>query len=100
MLKRKETDEQFVCFYPNILVEFVEKTEKVFDRPITVFEGRIEFDSEAIKSKMANTFKDYRISFSLSKPKSPKKEQKKYNTAEKQDATQSYKKYKYKKKNK
>ena len=100
VLKRKETDEQFVCFYPNILVEFVEKTEKVFDRPITVFEGRIEFDSEAIKSKMANTIKDYGISFSLSKPKPPKEEQKKYNKAEKRDATQSYKKYNYKKKNK
>lgn len=100
VLKRKETDEEFVCFYPNILVEFVEKTEKVFDRPITVFEGRIEFDSEVIKSKMANTIKDYEISFSLSKPKTLKKEQKKYNKVEKQDATQSYKKYKYKKKNK
>ena len=36
----------------------------------------------------------------LSKPKSPKEEQKKYNKAEKRDATQSYKKYNYKKKNK
>ncbi|GAA0260256.1 hypothetical protein GCM10008922_19620 [Faecalicatena contorta] len=95
--KRKEEKEQFVCFYPNILVEFVEKTEKVFDRPITVFEGRIEFDSDVIKSKLANIIKDYEISFSLLKPKSPKKGQQKYNKTEKRDTAQPSKKYKYKK---
>lgn len=98
--KRKGENEQFVCFYPNILIEFVEKAEKVFDRPITVFEGRIEFDSDVIKGKMVNIIKDFEISFLLSKPESPKKEQQKYNKTEKRDIAQSYKKYRYKKKSK
>ena len=50
--ENERISEQFICFYPNILVEYVEKTEKVFDRPITIFEGRIEFDSDVIKNKM------------------------------------------------
>ena len=75
----------------------MEKTEKVFDRPITVFEGRIEFDSDVIKSKLANIIKDYEISFSLLEPKSPKKGQQKYNKTEKRDTAQPSKKYKYKK---
>ena len=85
----------------NYVYQFIIKRLNLcLDNWATIFEGRIEFDSEVIKSKMANTIKDYEISFSLSKPKTLKKEQKKYNKVEKQDATQSYKKHKYKKKNK
>ena len=98
VLKRKETDGQFICFYPNILVEFVERTETVFDRPITVLEGMIEFDAAVIKNKTANIIKDYEISFSLIPPKLPQKDQQKYNKTEKRNTAESYKKYKYKKK--
>lgn len=98
--KRKEACEQFICFYPNVLVEFVEKTEKVFDKPITIFEGRIEFDSDVIKSKMAHIIKDYEISFTLPKSTSPENKQKKYNKDEKIGVTRSYKKYRRRKENK
>ena len=67
--ENERISEQFICFYPNILVEFVEKTEKVFDRPITTFEGRIEFDSDIIKTKMDKIIDEYEISFSLSECK-------------------------------
>ena len=98
--KRKEACEQFICFYPNVLVEFVEKTEKVFDKPITIFEGRIEFDSDVIKSKMAHIIKDYEISFTLPKSASPENKQKKYSKDEKIGVTRSYKKYRRRKENK
>ena len=70
--ENERISEQFICFYPNILVEYVEKTEKVFDRPITIFEGRIEFDSDVIKNKIDKIIGEYEISFSLSEPEPEK----------------------------
>ena len=98
VLENKKLSEQFVCFYPNILVEFVEKTEKVFDRPITIFESRIEFNSDVIRNKMDEIIDEYKISFSLPEPKPKKIEQNKYNKNAKKGTSQPYKKYKYKKK--
>ena len=89
---------QFICFYPNILIEFVEKTEMVFDRPITVFEGRIEFNSDAIKNKMNKIIDECKISFLLFEPKSKIIEQNKYNKEVKKTSFQSQKKYRYKNK--
>lgn len=94
ILENKEICNQFICFYPNILVEFVEKTEKVFDRPITIFEGRIEFDSDVIKHKMNEIINECKISFSLPEPQ--KKEQNKYNRNAKKGTSLAYKKYKKK----
>lgn len=98
--KRKEAKEQFVCFYPNILVEFIEKTETVFDRPITIFEGWIEFDVDVIKSKMDDMIQNYGISFSLPKSKFVKKGRQKYNKTERRDTVQLNRNYRYKKKDK
>lgn len=69
ILKREKKDTQFICFYPNILVEFIERTENIFNRPITFFEGRIEFDSDVIKNKMNCIMERNKISFSVSKSK-------------------------------
>ena len=77
--ENERISEQFICFYPNILVEYVEKTEKVFDRPITIFEGRIEFDSDVIKNKIDKIIDEYEISFSLSEPEPEKMGKNKYN---------------------
>lgn len=101
ILENKRQDKQFICFYPNILVEFLEKTEKVFDRPITIFEGRIEFDSDIIKNKMDKIIDEYKISFSVPEPKPKKTEQNKYNKNAKKGTSKpyNYKKYKYKKNN-
>lgn len=94
ILENEELCNQFICFYPNILVEFVEKTEKVFDRPITIFEGRIEFDSDVIKNKMNEIINECKISFSLPEPQ--KNKQNKYNRKAKKSTSLAYKKYKKK----
>ena len=91
VLEKEKLREQFICFYPSILVEFVEKTEKVFDRPITIFEGRIEFDSDIIKNKMGDIIDEYKILFSLPELKPKKMEQNKYNRHTKNGASHSYK---------
>lgn len=98
--ENERISEQFICFYPNILVEYVEKTEKVFDRPITIFEGRIEFDSDVIKNKIDKIIDEYEISFSLSEPEPEKMGKNKYNKHTKKGIAHTYKKYKYKEKNK
>ena len=98
--ENERISEQFICFYPNILVEFVEKTEKVFDRPITIFEGRIEFDSDVIKTKMDKIIDEYEISFLLSEQKPEKIGKNKYNRHTKKGIAHTYKKNKYKEKNK
>lgn len=98
--ENERISEQFICFYPNILVEYVEKTEKVFDRPITIFEGRIEFDSDVIKNKIDKIIDEYEISFSLSEPEPEKMGKNKYNKHTKKGIVHTYKKYKYKEKNK
>lgn len=97
LLENKGLSNQFVCFYPNILIEFVEKTEMVFDRPITVFEGRIEFNSEIIKNKIDKIIDEYKISFLLFEPKSQMIEQNKYNKEAKKPSFQSHKKHRNKK---
>lgn len=100
ILENKRQDTQFICFYPNILVEFVEKTEKVFGRPITIFEGRIGFDSDIIENKIDKIIDEYKISFSLPEPNTkPKKmEKNKYHKNAKKGASKPYNsKYKYKK---
>lgn len=98
VLENEKLSRQFICFYPNILVEFVEKTEKAFDRPITIFEGRIEFDTNVIKNKMDEIIDEYKISFSLPESKPKKEEQNKYNKDTKKSTSKPYKNYKYKKK--
>lgn len=98
--ENERISEQFICFYPNILVEYVEKTEKVFDRPITIFEGRIEFDSDVIKNKIDKIIDEYEISFSLSEPELEKMGKNKYNKHTKKGIAHTYKKCKYKEKNK
>ena len=97
LLENKGLSNQFVCFYPNILIEFVEKTKMVFDRPITVFEGRIEFNSEIIKNKIDKIIDEYKISFLLFEPKSQMIEQNKYNKEAKKPSFQSHKKHRNKK---
>lgn len=101
ILESKEQEKQFICFYPNILVEFVEKTERVFERPLTVFQGRIEFSAEDIKDKMAKVIDGYKISFSLPEPKPKKVNQNEYNKNVKNRTFKHYNKtHKYKKNNK
>ena len=78
ILKRDKEDKQFICFYPSVLVEFVERTENIFSRPITFFEGHIEFDADAIKDKMDYIMDKNKISFSF--PKSKKVKGKYYST--------------------
>ena len=69
----------------------------VFDRPITVFEGRIEFNSEIIKNKIDKIIDEYKISFLLFEPKSQMIEQNKYNKEAKKPSFQSHKKHRNKK---
>ena len=95
ILEKKKLSKQFICFYPNVLVEFIEKTEKVFDRPLTVFEGRIEFNSDIIKYKMDKIIDEYKILFSVPEPN--KTEQKKN---AKKSVSQPHKQYRYKRKDK
>lgn len=78
ILKRDKEDKQFICFYPSVLVEFVERTENIFNRPITFFEGHIEFDADAIRDKMDYIMDKNKISFSF--PKSKKVKGKYYST--------------------
>lgn len=62
-LEKKELESQFICFYPSVLIEFIERTETVFDRPISILEGRIEFDTNDIKNKMEKIISERNISF-------------------------------------
>lgn len=66
-LEKQEQEGQFICFYPNVLIEFVERTENVFDRPISILEGRIEFDTNDIKNKMGKIINERNISFEQQK---------------------------------
>ena len=66
-LEKQEQESQFICFYPNVLIEFVERTENVFDRPISILEGRIEFDTNDIKNKMEKIINERNISFEQQK---------------------------------
>ena len=66
-LENQEQEGQFICFYPNVLIEFVERTENVFDRPISILEGRIEFDANNIKNKMGKIISERNISFEQQK---------------------------------
>lgn len=73
ILENQNFNNQFICFYPNILVEFVEKTEKIFERYITIFEGHIEFESNIIQNKLDKIIEEHKISFSFSNSKKTKK---------------------------
>lgn len=64
-LERSNSENQYICFYPNILIEFVERTEEIFGRPLTVVEGRIEFNSNIIKEKMEKIIQQNNLSFQL-----------------------------------
>ena len=61
--EKANSESEFICFYPNILIEFVERTEEVFERPLTILEGRIEFDSNIIKRKMDKIIEDKKMTF-------------------------------------
>ncbi len=74
-LEREGSEGEFICFYPNVLLEFKEKTEKVFERPLIILDGHIEFDSNLIKTKMSKIIKDNEISFLI--PNSQMKKSKK-----------------------
>lgn len=91
VLENKKLSKQFICFYPSILVEFVEKTEKVFNRPITILEGYIEFNSDVIKNKMNDIIDEYKISFVSPESILQEKKQRQYNRHKKKGTSFSYK---------
>ena len=90
-MENKKLSKQFICFYPSILVEFVEKTEKVFNRPITILEGYIEFNSDVIKNKMNDIIDEYKISFVSPESILQEKKQRQYNRHKKKGTSFSYK---------
>lgn len=98
LLERLDTESQFICFYPNILIEFVEKTEEIFKRPLTVLEGRIEFNSDVIKQKMNKVIISNNISFLMTeikeKEKSEQKEQNKGYNKKRRQVVEKYKRTK------
>lgn len=85
-LEKTNSESEFICFYPNILIEFVERTEMVFERPLTILEGRIEFDSNIIKGKVDKIIEDKNMSFL---PDSKKREKVNSQTINKQNKKQS-----------
>lgn len=65
LIKRDGAIENFICFYPNIYIRFEEIIESVFERPFTVLNGKIEFEENAIKSKMDKFIADNGLCFEL-----------------------------------
>lgn len=60
---KERIEKNYICFYPNVLIEFVECSENIFGRAITVIEGKIEFDANCIKNKMQPVMEECRINF-------------------------------------
>ncbi len=82
--------ENYICFYPNVYITLCETVIKVFERYITIMDGKIEFDSKVIKSKLEKCIKENNIVFNKSEKKS--------DIIEKQASRKKYKKYVLKKK--
>lgn len=82
--------ENYICLYPNVYITLCETVIKVFERYITIMDGKIEFDSKVIKSKLEKCIKENNIVFNKSEKKS--------NIIEKQASRNKYKKYVLKKK--
>lgn len=96
VLENDHLTNQFICFYPNVLVEFIEKTEKVFEKPITILEGRIDFRTDYIRDNIDAIIDEYKVSFEIAESK--KNKQSKHNKSSEKVTAQQYKKHRRKKK--
>jgi len=83
---KESIESNYICFYPNVFIEFVEVSEKIFERSFMTIEGKIEFDAKTIKEKVEGTIDENSISFQI--PKTQVGSSQKYKTR------QTYKKAK------
>ena len=61
LLVKEDTPKEFICFYPNVLINLTESITYIFNNPITILDGKISFDAKSIKNKMDEILKNYHI---------------------------------------
>lgn len=62
--------ENYICLYPNVYITLYESVIKVFERYITILDGKIDFNSKQIRSKMENYIEENNINFNRSEKQS------------------------------
>lgn len=62
--------ENYICLYPNVYITLCENVIKVYERYITILDGKVGFDSKVIKSKLENYIKENNIDFNKTGKKS------------------------------
>lgn len=63
LIKEEKVNQGYVCFYPNILIEFDEAIAYIFSNPTAILEGKVVFDSNVIKDKLKDIIEKQKIMF-------------------------------------
>ena len=66
-----------VCFYPTILIKMVKQGCYLFERPVSYFQGIIEFDREEIEKIIQRVENQNNIILKLNKPSTERTKQRK-----------------------
>lgn len=61
LLFKEEKPKEFICFYPNVLIDLKESITYVFNHPMVVLEGTICFDSQIVKDMLDSIIEEKRI---------------------------------------
>lgn len=67
---KENLHENYICLYPNVYITLCESVIKVFERYITILDGKIDFNSKQIRSKLENYIEENNINFNRSEKKS------------------------------
>lgn len=89
LIEKNGVDKNFVCLYPLVLVEYIEYFKNVFNKPLSMLDGRICFDEKIIKEKINPVIEEYEISFEAKKEKkeeNKKQFKKQYNNKNKKSS--------------
>lgn len=63
LLKKSNIEENKICFYPSVEIDIFEEVYEMFNRPITLRKGIIEFEKAIIQKSIQQTENDYYIKF-------------------------------------
>lgn len=63
LIREDHLSDNYICFYPNILIDIRESIANIFRHSVAILEGNIYFDSSEIKAKMASVIEKKKIAF-------------------------------------
>lgn len=61
LIKDEYLSDNYICFYPNILINIKESIAYIFNHPMSILEGEISFESCKIKEKMKEDMEKWKI---------------------------------------